>query len=59
MKLSKKFIKLLTEEKLTKVFDLLGKDGLGLIIPGEKTLNSLEALDEIFYTIDFLEREKI
>lgn len=59
MKINKDFIKILTEEKLTTVFDLLGKDGLGMIIHNKKTLKSLDDLDEIFYTIDFLEREKM
>ena len=59
MKINKNFITLLTEEKLTKVFELPGEDGLGVIIRGKKTLKSFEDVDEIFYTIDFLEKEKM
>ena len=59
MKINKEFVKLLTEEKLTMVFELLGRDGLGMIIADRKTLKSLDDLDEIFYTSDFLEREKM
>ena len=59
MEINKKFIDLLTEEKLTRMFELLGRDGLDMIVWDKKTLKSLDDLDEIFYTIDFLEREKM
>ncbi len=60
MKINKEFVNLLIEEKeFTTVYDLIGEDGLKMIISGKKTLNSLKDLDEIFYTIDFLEKENI
>jgi len=59
MGINKRFIKLLTEEKLTMFFDLIGEEGLKMIIPGKKTLKSLDDLDGIFYTIDFLKKEKL
>ena len=63
MKIHKEFVNLLKQKREAWVRDLLGEDGLKIIVCNsnkcEKNLNSLDDLDRIFYTLEFLERENL
>jgi len=63
MKINKEFIDLLKKKREATVRDLLGREGLRLIVAMaggcEKNINSLDQIDEIIYTLEFLENEKL
>ena len=63
MKINKEFINLLKKKREATIRNLLGRDGLGLVVSNkngcEKTIDSLNQIDEIFYTLEFLKREKL
>jgi len=64
MKINKQIVNLLRKRKEMVVRDLLGTEGLGLIVAStgggcEKNVDSLEQIDEILYTLQFLEHEEL
>ncbi|MCR4334759.1 MAG: hypothetical protein NUV47_03485 [Patescibacteria group bacterium] len=63
MKLNKNLIDLLKTGRQKRVNELLSRQELNLIVCDNgicsKNLKSLSELDEIFYTLDFLEREHL
>ncbi len=66
MKIHKQFVDTLVKMREATVYQILDKEGLGLIIPDihhsggfRFNTSSLDEVDRICFTIDFLEREKL
>ncbi len=63
MGLNKELINLLKKKNEGMVRDFLGREGLKLIVVSngecEKNIKNLKQIDEVIYTLEFLEREEL